>query len=293
VARDLHGKVIVITGASSGIGAATALACAKTGMNVVLNARRAEKLDAVAALARQAGAEAVTVVGDVTEPGISGRMLDAAYDRFDRFDAVFANAGYGFDLAAHEVSDEALRKIFDVNFFASTDLLNAAVSRLLAEGRRGHLLMCSSCLGKFTLPGHSAYSATKAAQAHMCTAMRIELEPRGIYVSSVHPITTTTEFQGCRRQVGSGACAALFRATGRAGGERRRQVSAPAAAGGMDELHDASRGRVHDVVATLRRRHPAPGLEARQKKLGTVTDFPTTASADFSHAPRRKIGNCP
>jgi short-subunit dehydrogenase len=194
VARDLHGKVIVITGASSGIGAATALACAKTGMNVVLNARRAEKLDAVAALARQAGAEAVTVVGDVTEPGISGRMLDAAYDRFDRFDAVFANAGYGFDLAAHEVSDEALRKIFDVNFFASTDLLNAAVSRLLAEGRRGHLLMCSSCLGKFTLPGHSAYSATKAAQAHMCTAMRIELEPRGIYVSSVHPITTTTEF---------------------------------------------------------------------------------------------------
>ncbi|MHC4769746.1 MAG: SDR family NAD(P)-dependent oxidoreductase [Planctomycetota bacterium] len=194
MARDLHGKVIVITGASSGIGAATALACAKTGMNVVLNARRAEKLDAVAALARQAGAEAVTVVGDVTEPGISGRMLDAAYDRFDRFDAVFANAGYGFDLAAHEVSDEALRKIFDVNFFASTDLLNAAVSRLLAEGRRGHLLMCSSCLGKFTLPGHSAYSATKAAQAHMCTAMRIELEPRGIYVSSVHPITTTTEF---------------------------------------------------------------------------------------------------
>ena len=99
MARDLHGKVIVITGASSGIGAATALACAKAGMNVVLNARRADKLDAVADLARQAGAEAVTVVGDVTEPGISGRMLEAAYDRFDRFDAVFANAGYGFDLA--------------------------------------------------------------------------------------------------------------------------------------------------------------------------------------------------
>ncbi|MHC4081017.1 MAG: SDR family NAD(P)-dependent oxidoreductase [Planctomycetota bacterium] len=194
MARDLGGKVIVITGASSGIGAATALACAKAGMNVVLNARRAEKLDAVAGLARQVGAEAVTVVGDVTEPDISGRMLEAARDRFDRFDAVFANAGYGFDLAAHEVSDEALRKIFDVNFFAAMDLLNAAASRLLAEGRPGHLLMCSSCLGKFTLPGHSAYSATKAAQAHVCTAMRIELQPRGIYVSSVHPITTVTEF---------------------------------------------------------------------------------------------------
>jgi short-subunit dehydrogenase len=194
MARDLNGKVIVITGASSGIGAATALACARAGMNVVLNARRADKLEAVADRARQAGAEAETVVGDVTEPGISERMLDAAGDRFGRFDAVFANAGYGFDVVAHEVSDDALRKIFDVNFFAAMDLLNAAVARLRADGRPGHLLMCSSCLGRFTLPGHSAYSATKAAQAHVCTAMRIELKPHDIYVSSVHPITTVTEF---------------------------------------------------------------------------------------------------
>ncbi|MHC4776328.1 MAG: SDR family NAD(P)-dependent oxidoreductase [Planctomycetota bacterium] len=194
MARDLHGKVIVITGASSGIGAATALACAGAGMNVVLNARRADKLDAVADRVRQAGVEAATVVGDVTEEGISERMLDAAQDRFGRFDAVFANAGYGFDKAAHEVSDEALRTIFDVNFFASVDLCNLAADRLLADGRPGHLLMCSSCLGRFTLPGYSAYSATKAAQAHVCTAMRLELEPQGIYVSSVHPITTVTEF---------------------------------------------------------------------------------------------------
>jgi short-subunit dehydrogenase len=194
MARDLHNKIIIITGASSGIGAATVLACARAGMNVVLNARRAEKLDAVADRVRQAGAEAVTVVGDVTEPGISQRMLEAAHDRFGRFDVVFANAGYGFDKAAHEVTDEELRKIFDVNFFSAMDLLHAAVSRLLEAGRPGHLLMCSSCLAKFTLPGYSAYSATKAAQAHVCRAMRIELEPHGIHVSSVHPITTVTEF---------------------------------------------------------------------------------------------------
>jgi short-subunit dehydrogenase len=194
MARDLRGKTIVITGASSGIGAATALACARAGMNVVLNARRADKLGAVADSVQQAGVEAESVVGDVTDAGISQRMLEAAHDRFGRFDAVFANAGYGFDLAAHKVSDEKLREIFDVNFFAAMDLLNAAVSRLLTEGRPGHLLMCSSCLGRFTLPGHSAYSATKAAQAHLCTAMRIELRPHDIYVSSVHPITTITEF---------------------------------------------------------------------------------------------------
>jgi short-subunit dehydrogenase len=194
MAGDLRGKVIVITGASSGIGAASAVACAKAGMDVVLNARRADKLDAVADRVREAGAEALTVEGDVTDEGISGRMLEAAGDRFGRFDAIFANAGYGFDLPAHEVSDDQLRQIFDVNFFASVDLCNLAASRLIKDGRPGHLLMCSSCLGRFTLPGHSAYSATKAAQAHVCTAMRIELKPHGIYVSSVHPITTVTEF---------------------------------------------------------------------------------------------------
>jgi short-subunit dehydrogenase len=194
MARDLRGRVIVITGASSGIGAATAVACAGAGMNVVLNARRAERLEAVADRVRQAGGEALVVEGDVVEPGLSPRMLRAAAERFGRYDAVFANAGYGFDRPAHEVPDEDLRRIFDVNFFASVDLCNAAANDLIRSGRPGHLLMCSSCLGRFTLPGHSAYSSTKAAQAHVCTAMRIELRPHDIYVSSVHPITTTTEF---------------------------------------------------------------------------------------------------
>jgi short-subunit dehydrogenase len=194
MARDLRGKVILITGASSGIGAVTAVACARAGMNVVLNARRSDRLAAVADRVREAGGEAVAVEGDVAEAGASQRLLAAARDRFGRHDAVFANAGYGFDKPAHEVPEEALRRIFDVNFFASVDLLNAAAKELIATGRPGHLLMCSSCLGRFTLPGHSAYSATKAAQAHVCTAMRIELAPHDIDVSSVHPITTTTEF---------------------------------------------------------------------------------------------------
>ncbi|MHC4414948.1 MAG: SDR family NAD(P)-dependent oxidoreductase, partial [Planctomycetota bacterium] len=192
--RDLGQKVIVITGASSGIGEATALECAKARMNVVLHARRAEKLEAVAEEVRRAGAEAHSVVGDVTEDGMSLRLLDAACERFGRFDAVFANAGYGIDRPAVEVSGDELRRIFEVNFFAAVDLVNEAARRLLAEGRGGHLLMCSSCLAKFTLPHYSAYSATKAAQSHVCRAMRIELEPRAIHVSCVHPITTVTEF---------------------------------------------------------------------------------------------------
>jgi short-subunit dehydrogenase len=191
--RDLRGRTIVITGASSGIGAATAIECAAAGMNVVMGARRAPRLEQVAGQVRQSGGRAEVVVGDVTEAEFSSRLLEAAERTFGSFDAVFANAGYGLQGPAVELADGQLRRIFEVNFFAAVDLVATAGRRLRDAGRPGHLLMCSSCLAKFTLPLHSAYSATKAAQAHVCRAMRIELAPHGIEVSSVHPVTTATE----------------------------------------------------------------------------------------------------
>ncbi len=201
MARDLRGRVIVITGASSGIGAATAVQCAAAGMNVVLNARRDEKLRDVAAAVEEAGGAAELVAGDVTQEGLSGLLLEAAERRFGRFDAVFANAGYGFERAAVDLADGELRRIFEVNFFAAVDLVAAAGRRLREGGRPGHLLMCSSCLAKFTLPYFSAYSATKAAQSHVCRAMRVELAPHGIDVSCVHPVTTETEFFQVSREI--------------------------------------------------------------------------------------------
>ncbi len=192
--RVLTDQVIIITGASSGIGAATAIECAKVGMDTVLNARRADRLEQVADTVRQCGRKAEIVVGDVAAEGMSQRMLDAAQDAFGRFDVVFANAGYGFERSVVHMGDQELRQIFDVNFFASFELIREAAKRLINEQRPGHLLMCSSCLAKFTLPFYSAYSATKAAQNHFCRAMRLELARCNIEVSSVHPITTTTEF---------------------------------------------------------------------------------------------------
>ncbi len=192
--KNLTDQVIVITGASSGIGAATALACAQAGMNLVLNARRADRLQQVAGAAGRFGRSAEIVVGDVAEPGLSRRLLDAAVTRFGRFDVVFANAGYGFRKPAHRLEMAELRAIFEVNFFAACDLLMEAARRLIAERRPGHLLMCSSAVAKFTMREFGAYSATKAAQNHFCRAMRMELRPLGIEVSSVHPVTTLTEF---------------------------------------------------------------------------------------------------
>jgi hypothetical protein len=194
MAIDLRDKVIIITGASSGIGAATAIECARAGMDLVLNARRADRLAAIAAEVELLGRRAELVIGSVTDEDLSDRLLDAAEQRFGGFHAVFANAGHGLDRPVIATTPAELRHIFEVNFFASVDLVNAAARRLIERGRRGHLLMNSSCLAKFTLPHHSAYSATKAAQNHFCRAMRLELKPEGIEVSSVHPITTTTEF---------------------------------------------------------------------------------------------------
>lgn len=209
MARDLTGQVIIITGASSGIGAAAALACAEAGMDVVLNARRADRLGEVAGRIEQLGRRAVIVPGDVTEPGMNERLLDAAEQAFGRFDAVFANAGYGFEKPMLETCDEEHRRIWEVNYFAAVELLREAARRLIERGRSGHLLMCSSCLAKFTLPCYAAYSATKAAQNHVCRAMRLELRPFKIDVASVHPITTSTEFSQVVAQLsGDGAEAA-------------------------------------------------------------------------------------
>ncbi|MBK8913728.1 MAG: SDR family NAD(P)-dependent oxidoreductase [Phycisphaerales bacterium] len=199
--------LILITGASSGIGAASARACAAGGWNLLLTARRGDALERVAAECRATGARAECVIGDVCDAGMSERLLDHADRSFGGAYAVFANAGFGFMRPTHETPDAELRRIFEVNLFAGLDLLSRAARRLLerpapggaaaatgAAGRRGHLLMCSSALAKFTLPAFAAYSATKAAQSHFCRAMRMELRGRRIEVSCVHPITTETEF---------------------------------------------------------------------------------------------------
>jgi short-subunit dehydrogenase len=237
--RDLSGKAIIVTGASSGIGAATAVACAEAGMDVVLSARRAERLADVAREVATAGRRAEIVVGDVAEAETTRKLLAAAQDAFGGFHAVFANAGYGMARTAVEASPTDLRHIFEVNFFAAADLLQAAARRLLDEGRPGHLLMCSSCLAKFTLPRYSAYSATKAAQNHLCRAMNMELRRSGIHVSSVHPITTATEF---------------FQESAARSGSSTLDGPAPGAARGM--FVQSPRRVANAVVACLRRPRP-------------------------------------
>ena len=184
----------MITGGSSGIGAACAREMARAGMDIALVTRRADRLEAVAGEIRALGRRAASVVADVSVAGHEREVLDGAVRALGRVDVVFANAGYGQERPVLEMDETELRAMFETNFFSSVALLREAARRMVDARSGGHLLMCSSVVAKFALPGMGAYSATKAAQAMVCRAMRTELEPHGIAVSSVHPVTTRTEF---------------------------------------------------------------------------------------------------
>ncbi|MCP4759605.1 MAG: SDR family oxidoreductase [Planctomycetes bacterium] len=198
---QLDGKPIVITGGGTGIGAATAKICAAAGMPVVLAGRRTEPLEATKASIEAAGGRAHIVSTDVTQGNHATEILDAGESVFGPAWAVFANAGRGLDRAGHTTTEEELRSIFEVNFFATHILLTEAAERMLGRREGGHLLACASCVSKFSPPYHGAYAASKAAQDLFCQAMRLELAPFGIFVSTIHPITTTTEFFDVSAQV--------------------------------------------------------------------------------------------
>ena len=191
---DLAGRPIVITGGGTGIGAAAAQACAAAGMPVCIAGRRAEPLQRIVAAIKDAGGQCIGMPLDVTDADHAAMLLDAATEAFGPPWAVFANAGRGLDRLAHRTTEAELRELFEVNFFATCRLLNIAADRMLDAQSGGHLLACSSCVAKFSVPYHAAYAATKASQDLYCQSMRLELVSAGIHVSTVHPITTTTEF---------------------------------------------------------------------------------------------------
>lgn len=192
---DLSGKPIAITGASSGIGRATALACAAAGMPVAVAARREDRLRGVVEEITRAGGRAIAVACDVAKPEDCRRLVERTVTEFGSIYSVFANAGYGFEKPVHLTPESELREIFEVNFWGTLNTVRPALEVML-QNKAGHLLICSSCLSKVGVPYMAGYTATKAAQDHFGRAMRHELAGTGVYVSTVHPIGTTTELSG-------------------------------------------------------------------------------------------------
>ncbi len=190
---DLRGKPVVITGASSGIGAATAVACAAAGMPVGLFARREDKLAEVRERIEREGGKAIVVVGDVTDANANLELMAKTEEAFGDLYCVIANAGYGAEIECATMAIEDIRAMFEVNFYGSLLLVQPALTKFRERGA-GHAMMVSSCLSKIGLPNYGAYSASKAMQDHFCRAMRHEVRGTGVFVSSVHPVGTKTEF---------------------------------------------------------------------------------------------------
>ena len=187
--------VLLITGASSGIGAATARRAAEAGYRVVLGARREDRLRE---LAEELGGDerAIAVRCDVTEWEDNQALVGAALDSFGRIDVVFANAGFGAQRGFLEESVEHWRSMVLTNVLGVALTIRATLPHLLERGS-GHYLITSSVAGRRVLPG-SLYSATKWAVTAIGEALRSELrqmhDNTGIRVTLIEPGMTDTEF---------------------------------------------------------------------------------------------------
>ncbi len=193
--RNLQGMVVVITGASAGIGKALAEMLAARGAKLVLAARREDRL---AGLNASLGGSHLTVVTDVARREDCEHLIARTIDHFGRIDTLVCNAGYGYYRLVENTTPDEVRKIFATNVFGTTDCIAAAMPHLmkqeLRDGYRAQVMIVSSAAARRSPPYLGVYGATKAAQLSIAEAMRVELRPRGIAVTSVHPIMTSTEF---------------------------------------------------------------------------------------------------
>lgn len=191
--RELRGKVAVITGASAGIGRATAEAFARAGGRVVLGARRRARLEEVAEQIRARGGEALAVVTDVAVSDEVDALVGRAVAAYGRLDVLVANAGIGYFARVEETPLDVVERLWQVNVLGTLYAIRAALPVMRRQGT-GHLIVVSSVSGKRGSPGSGPYAATKFAQVGLCEALRVELAGSGIAVSVICPIGTATEF---------------------------------------------------------------------------------------------------
>ncbi|MGE3808138.1 MAG: SDR family oxidoreductase [Gemmataceae bacterium] len=189
--RQLRDKRILITGASSGIGKALAERAARAGMRVVLCARSADKLEELAAQLRGAGRQAIAAPTDITSLDARSRLLETAKEAFGGLDLLVNNAGLGTHGLFSESSEEELRRVMEVNFFAPAELIRQAIS-LLKEGQQPAVVNVASMTGRRAMPFWSEYSASKYALCGLTEALRGELARFDIDVLLICPGLTAT-----------------------------------------------------------------------------------------------------
>jgi short-subunit dehydrogenase len=194
MAGRLDGMVILITGASSGIGAATARLVTKRGGLPVLSARRADRLEA---LAKELPG-AVAIQADLRDPEQVCQLVETTLEHHGRVDVLVNNAGQGLHLPLEQVSLEDLVAITELNFYAPLLAMQAVLPAMRSQGG-GTIINVSSGTSRMVLPGVGAYAATKSALNMLSLVAREELAADGIVISIVYPSVTATEFHDTLR----------------------------------------------------------------------------------------------
>jgi NADP-dependent 3-hydroxy acid dehydrogenase YdfG len=187
----LAGKTAIVTGASSGIGEATARLLASEGCNVVLAARREDRLNALAA---ELGEGALATPTDVTDPAACAALVARAVERFGSLEILINNAGLGLYGSVVEGDPEEWRKMFGVNVLGVLYTTRAAVRHMLARGS-GDVVFVSSLAGRrVPAADGTVYAATKHAITAVAEGLRMDVHDRGIRVINVEPGLVRTEF---------------------------------------------------------------------------------------------------
>lgn len=186
----LRGKIVLISGASSGIGALTASILAERGAIPVLTGRNEERLKRQAASIK---GECSYFVMDVTDMGQVQRTVDAVLEKYGKIDILLNNAGYGQFETITKMPVESFEAMMDTNYMGIVRCVKAVLPHMEKRGE-GHIVNIASMAGKIGSAKSTSYTATKHAVLGFTNALRMELKPKGIYVSSINPGPIDTEF---------------------------------------------------------------------------------------------------
>ena len=193
--RSLSKKRILLTGASSGIGAVLATLLAQEGADLVLLARRKERLDEIAEKIRQqfGNKKIVLVGGDITDAEVRRRAVQTAVEQLGGLDILINNAGVGATALVENTTQETVRRMFEVNFFSLVELTQLALPHL-KQGTEPMVVNLGSIVGLRGVPHYGVYGAAKFAVSGLSESLRAEVSKYGVDVLLVCPGTTQTEF---------------------------------------------------------------------------------------------------
>lgn len=196
----LDGQIVIVTGASAGIGEAAARRLANEGATVVIAARRGDRLEALKREIESAAGRALAVAGDVTSPQDRERLVSETMRAFGRIDGLVNNAGFGQRGPIELVPVEAIRQNFETNLFSLIALSQLVIPIMRAQ-KNGRIVNVSSVAGRIARPLSSVYDATKHALEAISDGMRGELAPFGISVVVIEPGFIITEFLGVANEI--------------------------------------------------------------------------------------------